>query len=254
MSTLKNILTISLIALAFILSLACYADVSVSGYYRKDGTYVRPHMRSNPDSSFSNNWSTVGNVNPYTGKRGTKTAPTYNYNSIRSSSNTNYTNQLAYQNDVSKVNDTSFSQPYDSHAIRNKQNQFRDYETVQLESMLKIKLNGINWYHLTESKTDITYVRKGVIGYFHNYPTVSLMYKGSTQLNGRPAWLGTRFIKVIVDCNKDKIALVANAVVDSNNEIVSDIDYPKNARINWMSMNDYFDPDLFKSTSRACNF
>jgi len=46
-------------------------DVSVKGYYRKDGTYVRPHMRSAPDSSVYNNWSTKGNYNPYTGAAGT---------------------------------------------------------------------------------------------------------------------------------------------------------------------------------------
>lgn len=48
------------------------ADVSVKGYYRKDGTYVKPHMRSDPDRSVNNNWSTQGNVNPYTGEAGTK--------------------------------------------------------------------------------------------------------------------------------------------------------------------------------------
>jgi hypothetical protein len=44
---------------------------SVKGYYRKDGTYVAPHHRTSPDSSTSNNWSTKGNMNPYTGKEGT---------------------------------------------------------------------------------------------------------------------------------------------------------------------------------------
>jgi hypothetical protein len=48
------------------------ADVHVRGYYRKNGTYVRPHMRSNPDGNPWNNWSTLGNRNPYTGKPGTK--------------------------------------------------------------------------------------------------------------------------------------------------------------------------------------
>jgi hypothetical protein len=47
-------------------------DVSVKGHFRKDGTYVQPHMRSSPDSSFNNNWSTSPNVNPYTGKEGTR--------------------------------------------------------------------------------------------------------------------------------------------------------------------------------------
>ena len=31
-------------------------DVHVKGYYRKDGTYVRPHIRSSPDGIKSNNY------------------------------------------------------------------------------------------------------------------------------------------------------------------------------------------------------
>ncbi len=50
-------------------------NVKVRGYVKKNGTYVSPHMRSAPDGSFNNNWSTKGNVNPYTGKQGTKTTP-----------------------------------------------------------------------------------------------------------------------------------------------------------------------------------
>lgn len=44
---------------------------SVRGYTRKDGTYVAPHQQTNPNSSKYDNWSTKGNVNPYTGKKGT---------------------------------------------------------------------------------------------------------------------------------------------------------------------------------------
>jgi hypothetical protein len=47
------------------------ARVSVKGYYRKDGTYVKPHYRSDPDGSKTNNWSYCGNVNPTTGEVGT---------------------------------------------------------------------------------------------------------------------------------------------------------------------------------------
>ncbi len=47
----------------------------VKGYDREDGTYVRPHYRSAPDGNFYNNWSTKGNINPYTGKPGTKVTP-----------------------------------------------------------------------------------------------------------------------------------------------------------------------------------
>jgi hypothetical protein len=45
--------------------------VRTKGYVRKNGTYVAPHYRTNPDHSKANNWSTRGNVNPYTGKKGT---------------------------------------------------------------------------------------------------------------------------------------------------------------------------------------
>jgi hypothetical protein len=44
---------------------------SISGYWRKDGTYVKPHIRTFPDQTNSNNYSTEGNINPKTGKEGT---------------------------------------------------------------------------------------------------------------------------------------------------------------------------------------
>ena len=71
----------ALTLLLLIPSLSAFA-AQVDGYFRKDGTYVPPHYRSNPDSSRSNNWSSQGNVNPYTGERGTVNpyappAPTY---------------------------------------------------------------------------------------------------------------------------------------------------------------------------------
>jgi hypothetical protein len=46
-------------------------DVYVRGYIRRDGTYVQPR-HSAPDGDRSNNWSTQGNFNPYTGQPGTK--------------------------------------------------------------------------------------------------------------------------------------------------------------------------------------
>ena len=48
------------------------SDHSVAGYTRSNGTYVRPAHATNPDTTKNNNYSTKGNVNPYTGKYGTK--------------------------------------------------------------------------------------------------------------------------------------------------------------------------------------
>jgi len=44
--------------------------VSVSGYYKSDGTYVQPYFRTAPNNTNQDNFSTKGNVNPYTGKAG----------------------------------------------------------------------------------------------------------------------------------------------------------------------------------------
>ena len=51
-------------------------DVYVRGHYRSNGSYVQPHYRSSPDSYKGNNYSAKGNVNPYTGRRGSKNANT----------------------------------------------------------------------------------------------------------------------------------------------------------------------------------
>lgn len=71
---MKKIIVFLLVGM-FSASLA-FANTYVRGYTKKNGTYVQPHYRSSPNSTRSDNWSTKGNVNPYTGKRGTK-SPTY---------------------------------------------------------------------------------------------------------------------------------------------------------------------------------
>jgi hypothetical protein len=47
--------------------------VTVKGHTTKNGIYVAPHQRTSPNSTPKDNWSTKGNVNPITGKAGTKT-------------------------------------------------------------------------------------------------------------------------------------------------------------------------------------
>lgn len=59
------------LAVALCFSSLAYADESVRGYIRKDGTYVAPHMRSSPNSTRIDNYGSQGNFNPYTGERGT---------------------------------------------------------------------------------------------------------------------------------------------------------------------------------------
>ena len=75
---MKKLISTFLLTLAILLSIgftvpkSADAAVRVKGYIRSNGTYVAPHYRSNPDSSKLNNWSTKGNYNIYTGKKGYK--------------------------------------------------------------------------------------------------------------------------------------------------------------------------------------
>ena len=65
--------------------------VYVRGYYRSDGTYVRPHYRTVPDGNPLNNYSTPGNYNPNTGRvtRGNLNTYQNRYNTRQSRSRLN---------------------------------------------------------------------------------------------------------------------------------------------------------------------
>lgn len=58
-----------------ILSFSASADARttrVRGYYKPStGSYVAPHYKTTPNRSRFDNFSTKGNYNPYTGKKGT---------------------------------------------------------------------------------------------------------------------------------------------------------------------------------------
>ena len=45
---------------------------NVKSHTTRSGTHVDGHRQTNPDGTKNNNWSAKGNVNPDTGKTGTK--------------------------------------------------------------------------------------------------------------------------------------------------------------------------------------
>ena len=49
-----------------------YDTIWVNGYRKNNGTYVEGHYKTRPNHTVYDNWSTKGNVNPYTGKKGYK--------------------------------------------------------------------------------------------------------------------------------------------------------------------------------------
>ena len=67
----KNLLKLSFLGLVLV-STVSLADTYVNGYYRADGTYVQPYVRSDSNSTNWDNYSTQGNSNPYTGSEGTR--------------------------------------------------------------------------------------------------------------------------------------------------------------------------------------
>lgn len=64
----KNAILIATIAI----STWANAQVYVHPHVTKDGTYVPGYERTKPNSTVDDNYSTRGNVNPYTGTEGTK--------------------------------------------------------------------------------------------------------------------------------------------------------------------------------------
>lgn len=56
--------------IALVVASTASAQTYVNPHMRSDGTYVQGHMRTAPDRNPYNNYSTQGNVNPYTGSYG----------------------------------------------------------------------------------------------------------------------------------------------------------------------------------------
>ena len=46
--------------------------VPVRPYIRNNSTIVMPHFRTSPNATIKDNWSTRANINPFTGKLGTR--------------------------------------------------------------------------------------------------------------------------------------------------------------------------------------
>lgn len=62
-----------LLVLSFALVNTTSVDAAqrVKGYTKKNGTVVQPYIKSSPNKSKFDNFSTKGNINPFTGKKGT---------------------------------------------------------------------------------------------------------------------------------------------------------------------------------------
>lgn len=96
---MKTIMFVCLVALLFTSSIASAGSTYIRPYIRNNGTMVQGHYRTTPDSSRLNNWSTRGNVNPYTSKQGTVDPYNGVYNSRPSNPLCPYGNCSTQNND-----------------------------------------------------------------------------------------------------------------------------------------------------------
>ena len=103
------------IVAALAIPTATYAQVHVRGYVNKNGTYVAPYYRSSPNSTKLDNYSTKGNINPYTGSVGTKNPYpnpySSNYGSLGSSSSSSSSSYGSYRTFGSSSDDAGGSDP-----------------------------------------------------------------------------------------------------------------------------------------------
>lgn len=111
---MKKIFVLFLVVFALLITVATpsYAYVSVSGYYRSDGTYARPHVRSAPNALKYDNYS-------YTG--GSLYNPSYYGSTSRNYSSSWYTpsyitdTSYYYGKSLYSSNTYSYSSPYSSY-------------------------------------------------------------------------------------------------------------------------------------------
>lgn len=82
----KLYLAAALAALTVASGAIAQSTVYVRPHVRSDGTVVQGHYRTSPNSTRNDNWSTRPNVNPHTGRAGTKEPEPYSpYPAPRSS-------------------------------------------------------------------------------------------------------------------------------------------------------------------------
>lgn len=68
------------------------SDVYVKSYKRSDGTIVKGYYRSSPNNTINDNFSTKGNINPYTGKKGYIKRNNKSYNTKQNNNSYDYPN------------------------------------------------------------------------------------------------------------------------------------------------------------------
>ncbi|MFX9743929.1 hypothetical protein ABTP04_17340, partial [Acinetobacter baumannii] len=106
---------------------------------------------------------------------------------------------------------------------------------------------------LTKNNSDATYIRPSVREYYSDgYPIISMMFTGVMKPNGRPTWLGKRFIKMKINCNTQQAALVADAVINSDGTVVKDIIYREKDNVKWGEISMFYNTKALLHKDLKC--
>ena len=169
---MKNLTLVLIVILSFINFVTSQTNpnhVKVEGYYRSDGTYVRSHYRTAPNSTNRDNFSTLGNTNPYTGEPGW-IQPDNNYYVPNSSSYNSTYNASAYTTN-SRYSNSSPGSTYTTiktyGQLWREPNQFNQIRPIS--SGTKVKVIGYEdgfW----------KVISNGTVGYIHN-TTITVNYE-----------------------------------------------------------------------------
>lgn len=149
-------------------SLLSFSQVQVRGYYRKDGTYVRPHVRTAPNSTITDNYSYQGNYNP-----------NLEYNTPLPKSNSNYHNSYSSTTTSGKDWVNGYYRrdgTYVSGYYRNKKNSSSSYNNPYSNSNSysspNINSNSSKYYNSNNYLPTIKYVNTTKVN-FRTTPDLS---------------------------------------------------------------------------------
>lgn len=232
---MKKIILLIILFLGFLGQ--CLAQVNskhvrVKGHTRKDGTYVQPYYRTAPNSTNRDNFSTIGNRNPYTGKAG-YIKPDNNYKYRNSTNESTPTSKTYYYPIPTKTPNKTYTNPQptkksynntQSTTISNK-NITPDDET---RNTLRITDNGVQQKWITKRlnklakpslRKDKNYNLK-VRSFSHRQERLAKRNKNIRLYQLSDGWYDVNFATSVDIRNKIKNVLIKRQILIKNGKAI----------------------------------
>ncbi len=188
-----------------LISTISYSQVHVKGYYRKDGTYVKPHYRSNPDGNPYNNWSYPGNTNPYTGKTATGNTDTYLNNYNNKSNNSYSANAYGGRRNLYYVKSNNLnvrSGTSTNYSIIGTLSYYSEVEVLETYTNGWNKIRYYNYNTPKEGYVHGNYIGAKTSGFLNDAPNTRITTMTDPQFQTRSVQKNG-FISIWTDCGYD---------------------------------------------------